>query len=353
MRIAAQLSCTIRWERQRRHLWCFVCLIAILAAVAPDRSFATVYRVGPDEALNTPSQAARIVRSGDTVQIEPMPGGYYDCAIWHADDLTIEGVGNDVRLTDTTCQGKAIFITTGKHITIRNLTFARARVPDRNGAGIRAEGEDLRVEHSRFINNESGVLAASSPNSQITIRDSQFIANGTCGSGHCADAIAVGDVARLTVVNCEISGTKGGDAIRSLAVHTRLIVNHLEDGAKGTAAYLVEVPAGGSLEMESNVLERGLLPSDPSVAVRVMEGFGARAVKTLAFSGNTLRNDTHAPLTFVLNWTGTAARLENNHLLQDVTPVSSAGYLWFQTKSAIHRSLAAAKALARAIRHRL
>lgn len=343
----------MRWERQRRHLWCFVCLITSLAAFAPGRAFATVYRVGPDEVLKTPSGAARIVLAGDTVQIEPMPGGYYDCAIWRADDLTIEGIGNDVRLTDMTCQGKAIFITVGKRITIRNLTFARARVPDWNGAGIRAEGEDLRVEHSRFINNETGILAASSPNSQITIRDSQFTANGTCGPGHCTDAISVGHIAGLTVVNCDISGTKGRDAIRSLAAHTRLIANHIENGAKGAAAYLVELPAGGSLEMENNVLELGPLPSDLSVAVCVMEGPGARTVQTLAFSGNTLQNDTHAPLTFVLNWTGTIARMENNHLPQDVTPVSSSGYLWFLTKSSIHRSLAAAEALARAIRHHL
>ena len=343
----------MKWERQGRYLWWFVCLIASLAAFAPGRAFAKVYRVGPDEALKTPSQAARIVRSGDTIQIEPMPGGYYDCALWRADDLTIEGIGNDVRLTDMTCHGKAIFITRGKRITIRHLTFARARVRDRNGAGIRAEGEGLRVEHSRFINNETGILASSSPNSQITIRDSQFTANGTCGSSHCADSITVGRIARLTVVNCDILGTKGGDAIRSLAAHTRLIADHIEDGAIGTAAYLVDLPSGGSLEMKNNVLERGPLRSDPNVAVRVMGGAGARAVRTLVFSGNTLENHTHVPLTFVLNWTATTTRMESNHLPHDVTPLSSSGYLWFLIKSSIHRSLAAAAALVRAVRHHL
>lgn len=339
------------WPEQRRQLWCFVCVVAMSAALAPAHAFATVYRVGPNEALKTPSQAARIVQSGDTVQIEPMPGGYYDCAIWQADDLTIEGIGNDVRLTDRTCDGKAIFVTVGNRITVRNITFARARVPDGNGAGIRAEGADLRIEDSRFVNNESGILAASSPNSNITIRDSHFIANGICRSGHCAAAIAVDGIARLTVVNCDISDTKGGDAISTLAAHTELIDNHIEDGSKGTAAYLVELPAGGSLEMNNNVLDRGPLPPDPGVAVRVMEGVGANAVKTLTFSGNTLRNDTHAPLTFVLNWTGTTARMQNNHLPQDATPVSSSGYLWFLTKSSIHRGLTAAKELVRAVHH--
>ena len=43
----------------------------------------------------------------------------------------------------------------GSDITIRNLTFQRARVPDKNGAGIRAEGGNLTIEHSRFLNNEN------------------------------------------------------------------------------------------------------------------------------------------------------------------------------------------------------
>jgi Right handed beta helix region len=350
---AARWSRAMRRQRRSWQLCCFACLFAVLVALPPARALATVYRVGPDQALKRPSQAARIVAPGDTVQIEPMPGGYYDCAIWRADDLTIEGIGNDVRLTDMTCQRKAIFITIGNRITIRNLTFARARVPDRNGAGIRAEGADLSIERSRFIDNESGILAADSAASRIAIRDSQFTANGTCGPRHCTDAIAVGHIAELTVAHCVISGTKGGDAIRSQATHTHLVADRIEDGATGSAAFLVELPDGGSLDMENNTLERGPLPSDPSVAVRIMQGAGARPVDTLVFTGNTVRNDTHAPLAFVLNWTGTTARMENNHMSQDVTPVSSSGYLWFLTKSSIHRSLAAAKALARAIRRHL
>ena len=211
----------------------------------------------------------------------------------------------------------------------------------------------MRIENSHFIDNESGVLAASSPNSNITIRDSHFIANGSCRSGHCAAAIAVDHIARLSVLNCTISDTKGGDAISTLAAHTELIDNHIEDGVNGTAAYLVDLPAGGSLEMNNNVLERGPLPAASSVAVRVMEGVGTDAVKTLTFSGNTLKNDTHGSLTFVLNWTGTTARMQNNHLPQDTTPASSSGYLWFLTKSSIHRGLTAAKALARAVRHQM
>src|SRR5258708_26983509 len=56
-------------------------------------------------------------------------------------------IGADVVITDKACQGKALFVITGDDVSVRNLTFTRARVPDGNGAGIRAEGVNLRVEH--------------------------------------------------------------------------------------------------------------------------------------------------------------------------------------------------------------
>lgn len=328
------------------------CLTGSLLALAPAHVFATVYRVGPDQSIKKVSDAARLVHSGDTVDIEPMPGGYYDCAVWHADDLTIEGIGNDVRLTDMTCQGKAIFVTAGNRITIRNLTFARARVPDKNGAGIRAEGGDLRVEDSRFIDNESGILAADSPNSKILVSNSQFINNGDCGNGRCTHAIAVDRIAALTVAHSQIIGTKGGDAILSRAADTRLLGNTIKDDVRNVAAYLVELPDGGSLEMEANELERGPLASS-GVAVRLMAGLGARQVKVLRFAGNTLRNASHAPPTFVLNWTGTTAQMKDNHLLPQGTQQSTSGYLWFLAKSAMHHGLAAARSVAGRLRRRL
>ena len=96
MPITTQLSRTLWRGRKKWQLWYFVCLIASLAALVPGHAYARIYRVGPDEALKPPRWAERIVRSGDTVQIEPMPDGYCDCAIWRVDDLSIEGNGNDV-----------------------------------------------------------------------------------------------------------------------------------------------------------------------------------------------------------------------------------------------------------------
>ena len=75
---------------------------------------------------------------------------------------TWEGIDLSVRMAATA--------TYDDNITIRNLTLQRARVPDKNGAGIRAEGKDLLVDGVKFINNQNGILAAPRPDGTITIR---------------------------------------------------------------------------------------------------------------------------------------------------------------------------------------
>src|SRR5689334_8669641 len=75
--------------------------------------------VGADHELKVPSAAAAIVRAGDKVIIEP--GEYFDCAIWHANGLTIEGKGDGVIITDKACAGKALFVIEGDDITVRNI----------------------------------------------------------------------------------------------------------------------------------------------------------------------------------------------------------------------------------------
>ena len=128
---------------------------ALLAACGA--AHAAVLEVGAGQRYAQPSAAIAAAQNGDTVQIHP--GQYYDCAIIRQSNITIEGVGDGAVLTDSTCGGKGILITNGNNITIRNLTLQRARVPDQNGAVIRAQGGNLTVEDTRFINNQMGILA--------------------------------------------------------------------------------------------------------------------------------------------------------------------------------------------------
>ena len=316
-------------------------LLLLLGPGGAPRAGANTLIVGPDQQLKTPSAAAAIAADGDVIEIEPLDGGYFDCAVWRSNHLIIEGQGLGAVVTDTACQGKGLFIIAGNDITIRNLTFERARVPDKNGAGIRAEGRNLRVEHSRFINNESGILASSMPGSTIVVLDSQFIDDGKCDP-KCSAGVAVDPIDLLHVEGTVFRDSKGGTDIRSSAMRTELIGNEISDG-EGASDYLVEVPDGGSLVMHDNRLERGPRSLGRRSAVTIMAAGGSHPVNELTFTGNSFRNDTGTNVVFVQNWSGETAHFGKNTVNERTVPLSSDGYEWFRIKALVRETIASAR----------
>jgi hypothetical protein len=299
-----------------------VILLLILACTISTAT-AKLLSVGPDQVLKMPCVAASIAAAGDTITIAP--GEYFDCAVWSADKLTIEGADDAVVITDKVCQGKALFVITGNDVTIRNLTFMRARVPDGNGAGIRAEGRNLRVEHSRFVNNESGILASDTADSAITIVDSDFTDNGRCQAS-CGHAIYVGRIAYLRVERSKFTGTKAGHHIKTRALRTELSDDDIIDGPNGTSSYLVDLPNGGSLVMVGNRLEKGAKSSTPGVAIITGEEGLTLPVEELRIIDNIFTNDTGRSTIFLKNWTGSEPIMTGNTHDETTTLVSRDGY---------------------------
>ncbi len=283
---------------------------------------AKTIEVGPGLPYAAPSAAAAVAAAGDTIEIAP--GEYFDCALWSANRLTIVGKGPGAVITDKTCQGKALFITRGDDITIRNLTFARARVPDQNGAGIRVEGRNLTIEHSRFIDNEDGILAGDSPQSRIVISDSEFIGNGKCEAA-CAHGLYVGHVALLRVVHSTFSRTREGHHIKSRALRTELIDDVIADGPDGTSSYLVDLSNGGSLVMEGNVLEKGPNSRNYSTAIAIGAEGVTQHTDELFFKNNKFTNDNSHQTIFVRNLTATRAALIGNTLNGKILPLVGDG----------------------------
>ena len=155
-----------------------------------------VIRVGPGRQVKIPSAAARIAADGAIVEID---AGIYlgDVAVWRQNDLTIRGVGGRAHLkaAGMAAEGKGIWVMRGNNVTVENIEFSDARVPDKNGAGIRFEGANLTIRRSHFHDNENGILTGRHPESRILIEHSVFARNGH-GDGQ-SHNIYIGKIKRL------------------------------------------------------------------------------------------------------------------------------------------------------------
>jgi hypothetical protein len=284
---------------------CVAALLVVAAGCEPSAK-------GRQPSLS-PGQAIARARPGETILIAP--GVHHDCAVEHADHVTIAGAGPGVIFSGKTCAGKAILVIGGDDVTVRDLTLEHARVAAHNGAGIRAEGGNLTVDHVRFLDNEDGILSAPDSQAVIRIRDSAFEGNGKC-EGDCAHGIYIGKIAELDVTDSQFFDQHIGHHIKSRALKTVLIGNTIEDGPRGTASYEVDIPSGGSLIMLDNTLEKGPRSDNPGSAVILGEerNSGIQPTQEVLVRHNRFTNDNPQRTIFVNNQTATPAILVGNVL---------------------------------------
>jgi hypothetical protein len=302
---------------------CAVIRWALLAVVFSTGAHARTLEVGENKDFKMPSAAAAAAKDGDHVTIQP--GEYFDCAVWTAGKLLVEGVGDPAKvvITDKACQGKALFVTVGEGITVRNLTLTRARVPDGNGAGIRGEGKDLVVDGVRFINNQNGILSGTTGGSMI-VRNSLFDSNGRCDTS-CAHGLYVGNLDLLQVQGTRFVGTKQGHHIKSRARRTEVADCTIQDGPEGTASYEVEIPNGGSVVVRGSTIEKGPKAENHSGAIVIGAEGVTQPTREITIENNTFRNDGSWQTAFVINQTATEAMLRDNQLSGPVKPLRGDG----------------------------
>lgn len=284
---------------------------------------AATLEVGAGKKYALPSAAIAAAAAGDHVLIAP--GTYFDCAQVYLSNVTIEGAGDGskVVLTDKTCGGKAILVIDGDDVTVSNLTLTRARVPDGNGAGIRAEGGNLTVDGVHFINNQDGILSSNNPQATITVRNSEFVKNGTC-NGACAHGIYVGQIAALHVQHSVFRQTKEGHHIKSRAAVTEVVDCDLSDGTDGTASYAVEAPNGGTLIVRNSRIQKGPQAGNHNTIAIGTEGV-TQVTPEITIENNEFHNDGNYRAVFVFNLTATEARVHGNSLHGATTPLSGDG----------------------------
>src|ERR1700730_14758133 len=301
-----------------------IAMLVMEGTVASSPGGSATLEVGPSKTYKTPSAAAAVAKNGDQIKIEP--GQYFDCAVWNADDLVIEGTGPGVVITDKTCMGKGLFVVEGNNTTVRNLTLTRARVPDMNGAGIRLDKGNLTVDTVKFIDNQNGIMGGV-PGTTVTIRNSDFDRNGTC-AGACAHGIYIGDVDLVRVENSHFSNTRQGHSIKSRALRTEVIGCTITDGPDGTSSYLIEAPNGGALIVRENSLEKGPKSENHKAAIAIGAEGVAHPTPEITLTNNNLRNDGDYETALLWNLTATPATLKGNQFSGSVIPLKDDGGLY-------------------------
>ena len=292
--------------------------VAILAIVVATSANARTLEVGAGKAYPAPSAAITAAQPGDTISI--YPGQYFDCAVITKNGLTVQGAGDadKVVMTDKTCEGKALLVIRGEDTTVRNLTLARVRVPDENGAGIRGESKSIVVDHVRFINNQNGILSGTDGGT-LVIRNSYFEKNGFCGRA-CSHGVYAGHYDLLHIENTRFFDTKQAHHIKSRAHRTEVIGCEIEDGPDGTASYEIEAPNGGSVVVRNSKIIKGPSSENHTAAIVIGAEGITQTTPEIIVENNIFRNDGNYPTIFVNNLTATEAQLSGN-TISSVGPV--------------------------------
>jgi len=246
-------------------------------------------RVGPQHELKSPSAAAKVARDGDTVEIE---AGLYpgDVAVWRQSNLTLRAIGGraHLRADGARAEGKAIWVIKGSNTTVENLEFSGARVPDRNGAGIRLEGAGLTVRNSYFHHNENGILGGGGLESDVVIEHSEFAHNGF-GDGQ-SHNLYIGTARNFTLRYSYVHHAVVGHNVKSRAIKNFIYYNRVMDEKDGRASYAIDLPDGGLSFVMGNLIQQGPMNDNRTVVAYGAEGY-KNPLNELYFVNNTVVND--------------------------------------------------------------
>ncbi|HAP40206.1 MAG TPA: hypothetical protein DCQ94_10665 [Nitrospira sp.] len=252
------------------------------AAQQPGR----VIEVGAQRTVKTLSAASRLAKDGDIIEVD---GGDYvgDVAVWTQNDLTIRANNGRARLLaqGASAESKGIWVVRGGKFTVEGFDFVGATVSDRNGAGIRFEKGDLRVENCRFLENDNGILTGSNPDSTLEIVNSEFGNNGF-GDGQ-SHNLYVGAIGLLKVTGSYFHHAKVGHLLKSRAGRNLIFYNRLTDEIGGGASYELEFPNGGLAYVIGNLIQQSSTTENPTVISFGAEGYRAQSNR-LFLVNNTL-----------------------------------------------------------------
>lgn len=296
----------------------------IFALSLSGTSLATIWHIGPTHDFTTPNslyladQTGDIaIANGDTIFIDP--GDYIGTdalAAWQQDNLYIAGIAEAGEQPHLIADGeyilgKGIWVCVGNNITVKNIEFSGAVVPDHNGAGIRLDGIGLTLDSCYFHHNENGLLTSNPYDGDILIQYCEFAYNGF-GDGFTHN-MYIGHVNSFTLQFSYSHHTNVGHNVKSRANTNHIMYNRITDEETGNSSRLIDLPNGGYSIIKGNVLMQGPAALNNNAVGYGKEGVTNAGPNTLYFVHNTLVNKRVASCNFLDIETGTLeAHVLNN-----------------------------------------
>lgn len=263
--------------------------LLLTAFVLPLCSIAAKWQVGPGLTYTTPSQVAPLVNAGDTIEIEAAEYLGDVCA-WTKNNLVILGVNGrpHLKANGNNAMGKGTWVFVGNNITVKNIEFSGAAVPDENGAGIRLDGIGLHAVNCYFHDNENGILTGNN-GGKVTIENCEFGYNGD-GVGY-AHNIYIGRIDTAVIRASYFHHAKVGHEFKSRAGVNYLLYNRFSNEATGTASRNVDLPNGGLSYLIGNIFQQGANSANGNIVGYGLEGLSNVAPHALYVINNSFVND--------------------------------------------------------------
>lgn len=266
-----------------------------------------VLAVGPGRPYAKPCDALSAAHDGDTVEIDAAGSYDGDVCAFHANDLTVRGVNGRPKIDakGSYAWGKGIWVITGNRVVVDNVELSGARVPDRNGAGIRLDGMHLTVRNSFIHDNENGILTSNDGQSDILVEYTEFGHNGNgSGSSH---NLYVGQVGSLTVRNSYSHDADVGHNLKSRARVNNISYSRFSSTRPGEAgstaggepSYEIDLPNAGVAYLIGNVIEQPARNQNTNLVSFGVEG-ASNPGRSLYVINNTFINDDSSNGMFLL-----------------------------------------------------
>lgn len=286
------------------------------ASAEPGGLAGNVIRVGPKQKVTTIGEAARIARTGDTVEIEA--GDYAgDVAVWDQDLVRIVGVGGRPRVVGAgrVAEGKGLFLVRARAVEIENIEFVGARAPDHYGSAVRLERGSVRIAKSKFVNNEFAVLTANDPAIVLEIQDCEF--SGLVDAANRGQALShtiyAGKIDSFRLEGSYLHRGALGHLVKTRARNNLIRYNRITD-EDGISSYELEFPEGGVATVVGNLIQQGARTENRVIVSYGAESLGWRENRLDLFF-NTLVNESGGAAAFVFVHAGNNVRIRHNVLV--------------------------------------